>query len=128
MTTLEQDTKEVSKFGNGRYSPLMEECFHDLQTVFKLSPEKAEYIAKAIGSEVGALMRNQPVTVKVSKANDDGKVTIAEAAKMKGITVTDTILVLRSLQWANEAVKNGFNRKETNWVPIPKLQEYFDGI
>lgn len=128
MTTQMQDTKEVSKFGNGRYSPLMSECYDDLLAVFGLSPEKAEHVAKAIGSEIGALMRNQPVAVRVSEQNKDGKITLAEACKLKNVSITNTIMVLRALQWANGAVKNGFNRSETKWVAIPALQEYFDSI
>lgn len=126
--TQDTNTKEVSRFGNGRYSPLMSECFADLQAVFDLSEEQADKIARQIGSEIGALMANQSVTIKLGSVNKDGKLTIAEAAKIKNVTMTNTLFTLKALQFANEALKNGFNRKETKWVAIPRLQEYFDSV
>lgn len=127
-TLLSTDTKEVSRFGNGRYSALMQECYQDLQKVFKLSEPVAERVAKAIGSEIGAIMANQHVSIKLGSINKDGKLNIAEAAKIKGVAVTNTLMTLRALQYANEAVKNGFNRNDTEWKPIPALAEYFDSL
>lgn len=125
---MSTDTKEVSRFGNGRYSALMQECFQDLQKVFRLPEDTAEKVSRAIGSEIGAIMANQHVTIKLGSINKDGKLNIAEAAKIKGVAVTNTLMTLRALQYANEAIKNGFNRNETEWKPIPALQEYFDSI
>jgi len=127
-TLMSQDTKEVSRFGNGRYSALMQECFQDLQKIFKLEEPVAEKVSRAIGSEVGAIMSNQHVTIKLGSVNKDGKLNIAEASKIKGVAVTNSLMTLRALQYANEAIKNGFNRNETQWTPIPVLAEYFDSM
>lgn len=125
---MSTDTKEVSRFGNGRYSALMQECFQDLQKVFKLEESVAEKVSKVIGSEIGAIMANQHVTIKLGSVNKDGKLNIAEASKIKGVAITNTLMTLRALQYANEAIKNGFNRNETAWVPIPALADYFDSM
>lgn len=119
-------TSKVHKpdFGNGRYSPLKEEVWHDSQVVFNISSEAAEKLANQIASDLGAVMANSPVKVKLGKINDDGKMTISEACKVKGITMTNPLTALKALHFAGEAGKNGFSFGNTKWAPMQGLQTY----
>lgn len=112
-------------FGQGRYSPLMDEVYDDAQTIFQLSPQTSEKLAKAVARELGAILANQPVEVKLGKTNKDGKLTISEACKVKNVTMTYPIFALKALNYANEAGKNGFIRNSTSWVVSPSLTKYF---
>jgi len=114
----------VVDFGNGRYSPLMAECFKDLQRVFKLDIVPAEKLARQIGTELGAIMANAPVDVRLGKANKDNKMTVSEAAKVKNLTQTWAILALRAINYANDATRNGVSVKDTSWEMSDGLKKY----
>lgn len=126
---LEVKTPVIGDFGCGRYTPLMDECFTDAQAIFKLSPEKADKLSRRIASDFGAAMAATPVTVKqIKAANKDGKITLAEAAKVKGITLTNPLFALMAMQYANECGKHGFNRGNTSWKVSKPLVEYFESL
>ncbi len=112
------------EFGTGRYSALMEECFRDAQTVFGLSLKPAEKLARQIASDVGAIMASASVSIKLGKINKDGKLTIAEASKLKGVTMTNALGALKALHFAAEAGTNGFSFTGTKWKPVAWLQKY----
>lgn len=121
-------TKEVS-FGEGRYSPVMKELHHDLQSIFRLPSEQAEKIARQYGSDFGAALKSAPVKVSVGKTvNSDGKITLGESCKVKGITVTNSIMVARAVDYANGAMKYGIARNSTTWKPTAELQKIIDAI
>jgi len=115
-------------FGTGRYSALMGEVYDDAQIIFKLTPEKAEKLARQVASDVGAIMASASVSIKLGKVNKDGKLTIAEAAKLKGVTLTNTLYALKALHFAAEAGMNGFNWKYTQWCPVQGLKDYFEKL
>lgn len=115
-------------FGTGKYSALMEEVFDDAQAIFKLTPLAAERLARDIASDVGAIMASAPMSIKTGKISKDGKMTISEACKVKGITITNTLLALKALHYAAEAGMNGFSFGKTEWTPIKQLSEYFAEI
>lgn len=120
---------ELGEFGNGRYSALMEECFKDSQTVFKLTPKQADKLARMIASDYGSAMANSPVDVKrIKAANKDGKITLAEASKVKGVTLTNALYALTALQYCGEAGKHGFSFALTGWKPVKALQDYFESL
>lgn len=102
-------------FGNGRYSPLMEEVYNDAQVVFGITPVQAEKLARGIATELGAIMASAPVEVRLGKLSKDGKLTIAEASKLKGFTLTYNIAALRALHYAGDAGKHGFSFGATKW-------------
>lgn len=131
MPTLETapqtHTNKTNKpdFGNGRYSAFMQEAFEDAKHIFGLTPEQAEKLSRQMASEFGAIMANSPVKPKVGKPNDDGKVTLGEAVKkVKGVTMTPALSAMRALDYANEAVKNGFSRNSTEWKPVEALATF----
>lgn len=122
--TTTTEKPEVS-FGNGRYSPEMARIYSELQKQFGIAPEKAEKIARQVGADFGELMRNQSASIKVSSANKDGKATIGESVtKLKGVTLTNPLMLVRALQWIAEAGKNGVSYGFTKWELIPPLKTY----
>lgn len=133
QSTTDNNSKPEAKavkpdFGNGRYSSLMSECYRDLQSKFGLEASKAEKVARQIGSDYGAEMRFAEVTTKIGKSTKDGKVTLSEAGKVKGASLTYPLLAMRALQWIAEAGKNGVSWGETQWKPSKPLTEYFESL
>lgn len=124
----EQQSTVKPNFGNGRYSGLMEEVWHDAQTVFGLSSEQAAKLAQGIARDVGAAMAGASYSVKLSKIDKDGRLTISEAAKLKNVTITNNIMALKALQYAGEAGRNGFSFANTRWQVVKGLAEYFNTL
>lgn len=120
----------LGDFGNGRYSALAKEAYRDAKQVFRLSDEKADKLARQIASDFGACASRGIITMKsakVSKVNDDGKVTVSEAgSKVKNCASTNALLALRALKFAGEAGDSGILFGTTVWAPCKQLVEYFD--
>lgn len=113
-------------FGNGRYSPLMRESFKAAKTIFKFNEAQAEQLARQIGSDFGAAMRDTIASSKISKSlSKDGKVSLSEAAKCK-TTATDSLMAMRALQFASEAGKFGFSYGKTSWTATEEFQKILD--
>lgn len=125
VPTNDNTRVETISFGNGRYSPEMFRIFGELQSVFGVEPKKAEKIARQVGSDFGELMKNQSASIKVGSMNKDGKATIGESVeKLKGVTLTNPLSLVRALQWVNDAGKNGVSYGFTKWELIPVLKTY----
>lgn len=129
QSTIQSEQKSTKPdFGSGRYSSLMEECWHDSQTVFKLTSEQAEKLARQIASDFGAAIRNAPVTVGVRATGKDNKLTLGEACKVKGVTGTNALHCLRALHYAAEAGKFGFSYANTGWKTVGTIAEYLANL
>jgi hypothetical protein len=129
--TIVQPTEQKAvkpNFGSGRYSPLMEECYNDAMAVFKLNSAKAESLARDIASDLGNIFASATVKVKVGSVNKDGKLTLSEASKVKGMTCTLPISALKALDFANQAGKNGFVRNNTQWQVGETLASFFETL
>lgn len=121
-----QEKPAIGDFGAGRYSSEMKLVFEGLQSLFGLKPEVSDRIARQYGSDIGAIMRNMPVEVKLKVTGKDmDKLNIRELSKVKGIIVTNTMLVRNAIQWIDDAFKNGVSRK-SGWKFSPALQKYID--
>ncbi len=127
--TANQTQQAIGNFGNGRYSALMSECFTDAQRLLGLEETQADKLARQIGSDFGALMREAKVDAKVSKSvSKDGKVTLSEAAKVKGVTTTNALTALRVMQFQNEASKYHISPGNTSWSIVGEFKEYLDNL
>lgn len=134
--TLEVPTTSVNigaavkpSFGNGRYSAEMERIFNDVQKLFGVSPEKAEKIARQAGTDAGAVFKLASASIKVgSVKSKDATATIKDASEVKGVTMTNSLFVVRAIQWAADAQKNGVSYGFTKWAFIPPVQEWIDGL
>lgn len=135
MTTTENkpavETKQTAtrpSFGNGRYSGEMERIYDELQKVFKLDATKAEKIARQAGADAGMVFQSVSATIRIGRASKDGKATIADASKAKGITLTNALNMVRALQWIDDAGKNGVSYGFTTWKLVEPLQKYIDDL
>lgn len=132
--TLEKSIVELTEapkmpdFGKSRYSDEMTRIFTGCVALFGVSPDKAEKIARIAAADAGNALKNARAEIKVGKANSDGKATISDASKLKGVTLTPALSVVRALQWANDAGKNGVSYSHTKWQFIPVLNEWIEGL
>ena len=115
-------TSEVAapNFGDGRYSRLAKTSFEQIQVVFPdVSVKDAEKIARQIASDFGAAIKHSVVDAKIGKSiNGDGKVSISEACKAKGVTVTNALRVMHTLNFVADAGKFGLSWKFSKFIPI----------
>lgn len=124
---------KIGDFGNGRYSPLQGEIFKDVKDFFGLSEKAADKVARRCARDFGDVMANHTTIglaqVKTGKINKDGKLTIGEAAsKVKNVTQTYGILVIRMLNYINDSDMFGIDNnrnKGTKWQPVQQLTEWF---
>lgn len=125
--TKAESTKETRPdFGNGRYSAEMSRVFDSTMKLFGIDSKKSERIARQAGSDAGAVFRNTAATISVSKSTKDGKVTIADASKAKGVTLTNSLAIVRAIQWIDEAGKNFVSYGNTKWELSAQLKQWVD--
>lgn len=130
-TTLNKpatDKQTRPDFGAGRYSSEMGRIYDELIARFGIESAKAEKIARQAGSDAGAAFRNATASIRVGKSSKDGKVTIADASKAKGVTLTNPLALVRALQWIDEAGKNFISYGFTEWKLTPELTKWVDEL
>lgn len=126
----ETDSKVSNEpdFGNGKYSPKMQKVYDKLVSLFNIDEVKAEKIAKQFAIDFGAAMKNIPVETKLGKANSDNKGTLSEVSKVKGITYTNALNIVRATEWCDDAGKNGVSYGHTKWMLTPELLKYVESL
>ena len=128
-STIQETKPKQPEFGSGRYSIAMKEVYQDGIRIFRFSPEVAEKVARQFGSDFGAYMRDSVVETKIGKSiNKDGKLTLAEASKVKGCTATNAILIARAIDYCNNALKFGVSVRETKWTLAQELADWIDSL
>lgn len=127
-TVATQGVQAPSKpdFGKGKYSMLMETVWEDTQVLFHISSKAAELLAKSIATELGLLLSNARAEIKVGRTIKEGRVTLSEAAKLKGVPMTNNIAILRTLQYINESGMYHIVWAKTEWKLVSSLVEYLD--
>lgn len=115
-------------FGAGRFSPQMESLYESACNLFSMTEAQADKFARQAAADAGDVLRNASASFKVGKANKDGKASITDASKMKGVHLTNALNIVRAIQWAEEAGKNGVSYGFTEWKLTPELQKYVDGL
>jgi len=115
---VESTSKPAVKpdFGKGRYSVEMERLWESSQKLFGFTSAQAEKFAHQAGSDAGAVFKKSIATIRIGKANSDGKATIADASKVKGVTLTNALHIVRAIQWIDEAEKNSVSYGFTQWT------------
>lgn len=87
QTTIENTTAKTHKvvlgnFGNGRYTPVMEELYADTQRLLGFSKEQAHVTAVRIGVDAGQLQSLKVEGLKYGKTiSKDGRRTLKEVVK-----------------------------------------------
>lgn len=115
--------KYAPNFGAGRYSDLMATLYKQAQKLFGLSEEQAEKFARDAATTHGAAMADARIDAKAGKASKDGKVTLSEASKVKGVTSKPCLALMHAIQWVGDAGKHGVSYGGTKW----KLDEVLEG-
>ena len=118
----------VPDFGNGRFGPQMLRLYEQSIKLFKLTPRQAEVFARQAATDAGAELKRAQATIKISKANTDGKATISDASKMKGCVLTSPLWIARAIQWAGDAGANGVSYGLTSWTLVPEVRKWVDSI
>lgn len=129
--TLDKPTTAITKiietsepqFGKGRYSAEMERLFEQAQALLGFTSAQAEKFARQAGADAGSALKNSVATIRVSKANSDGKATINDASKLKGVTLTNSLALVRAIQWISDAEKNFISYGNTGWK-ISSMNEH----
>lgn len=83
----------VGNFGNGRYSPAMEEVYKDTQRLFGLTDIQAHIVAAQVGRDAGQLNNAKVSKLKVSSASKDGKVGLKEVVDAVKVTSTFALTI-----------------------------------
>ena len=121
--------ENAPNFGNGRYGDFQRSLYADSQALLGMSKQAAEKFAKAAATDFGLAMAQAKIEGKVSKpTGKDMKVTLSEAAKMKGVHSTLPLSLVHALQWMGEAGKHGVSYGKTSWVLTPELSAYVDDL
>lgn len=117
-------TTSRPEFGAGRYSAVMSNAYDNIQRMFGVSDKAAEKFARAVATQVGALMKSERVdaNIRVGKASKDNKITVSEAAKLKGATGTPELAIFHAMAWAQDAMKHGISFGRTDWKLNDELQ------
>lgn len=102
ITTVAPAKSGKPDFGDGRYSAVMREAFADCQRLVSQDATKAEAFARQLGADLGRAMAAIPVKVGYGKANKDGRMTLKEAASVKGVTSTNALTLARLISLAND--------------------------
>ncbi len=123
-----KDQSTKPDFGNGRYSGEMAYYYDAMQSIYGIEPAKAEKITRQIGADAGAVFKDTRATIKVGKANKDNKATIADASKATGVTLTVPLSIVRAIQWAGEAGKNGVSFGHTDWKLCEPIQTWINEL
>lgn len=118
------ENKSVPNFGAGRYSDLMLTLYKQSIKLFGLPEKAAEKFARDAATTHGAAMAEAKIEAKVSKASKDGKVTLAEASKVKGVTSKPCLALMHAIQWIGEAGKHGVSYGLTDWKLDETLVAY----
>ena len=130
-TQIETSTvPAIGNFGNGgKFSDFMASMFKQTQSLFGLSPEVADKIARNCASDLGKAMKNGQCKIKLGGNMETGKVSIKAAYEaIRAVSVTRNLSVMYAVQYAGDATKNGVNYQETDWKLIPSLVEYVKEI
>ena len=129
VTDTKPEVKRIDDFGSGRYSTFMGQVFEGCRSLFDLSNTVSAKIARDAGSDIGSAMKHaSDAKISLGKVSKSGTITVKDAANVKGVFVTNPIMIARSIQWIDEAGKNGISYGNTEWKLIPTLQVYVDDL
>lgn len=96
-------------FGTGKYSNVGRELFRDSQRLLAIDETQAERLSRAFMADMGRV--NMKIdSVKISKPNKDGYITLREAAKMKDVKMTNAMRLAKICTSLDEVRKLGVDK------------------
>lgn len=120
-------TTKGPDFGEGRYSCVMREAYADSLRLVTDDPAKAEAFARQLGQDLGRAMSETPVSVRYGKASKDGKMTLKEAATVKGVTARNSLTLGRLIAMANDINTTKLARVDSLTL-TGTLEEWFNEL
>jgi len=124
---LDEAAANKLKFGTGRYSAEQQRLHEDSMNLFRFTDEQALKFARQATADFGNLMKDVTVKLAIGKMNADGKATMGEVCSRKGVTLTNSLTLVRAIQWIKDAERNGVSYGFTRWEVSrmnDNLQEY----
>lgn len=104
---MEADKASKVSFGDGRYSPVMNELYKDSIRLLQLTQKQAERLARAYGAELGKLqMQNK---ISFGRVTKNQQVTIREIASIKGVTMTHTLNLAKACVVLQDSLNFGID-------------------
>lgn len=107
VAPVQSTSTEKPDFGSGPYSNVMAELYRDLMRLCGLSPEQAEKVARQYASDHGRNMKNAERKATVGRITLDGKMALADTARVKGVTATPALTAGRLVIAANKFGQEG---------------------
>lgn len=130
QTTLENTTQaqpvktqvELGEFGNGRYSPIMEELFRDTQRLLQFTETQAHATSARLGIDLGRLQVAKVKGIAYGKSvNNDGFRSIREMTQ--AVKVKDSWAIAIAFICAGlDALRKQGLECESNSIDELKLQ------
>lgn len=105
----------------------MTEFYADTGRLTNLTAEKREKAARQLGVDLGRAFAAQPVEVKYKSINKDGRMTLAEAAKVKGFMATPALSLAKEIAAANEINARKVARVESLAL-VGTLKDWADAL
>ena len=124
LTSKPQVVVVETEFG-GRYGKEQKRLCDESQSLFGFTEAQAIKFAKQVGSDFGKLLKDTEVKISVGKPNADKQSTIGEACSRKGVTLTNSLTIVRAIQWIKDAEKNGVSYGFTKWQ-LTRMSEGLD--
>lgn len=103
-TTPKTNTSTTPDFGHGRFSSATLELYRDLGRLTDMDGPTREKIARDWSADIGRAFAAAPASVKHGKSKD-GKMSLADASKVKGAMETRNMTLARLVEHINAAAK-----------------------
>jgi hypothetical protein len=92
----------AGEFGNGRYSNIAKELYADSQRILQLTEPQADKLARTYVADLGRFNAKCD-SVSISKPNKDMQVTLKESCKVKGINLTNSVILAKLVTLLQDA-------------------------
>lgn len=115
--TLSKSQSPSETFGQGRYSNQMKEVFRGCVDVLGLPEGQARKVAKSYGADLGRLENGQSTVRFGALAKKDRTLTLKESVTIKGVTLTKSLSVVKTMLLAKEMLDYGASVIEVTFQP-----------
>lgn len=125
---IESQKTDKKEFGDGPFSPAMENIFKKSQDLLGLLPDHAEKLARQYGSDLGAIHKIVKFNVKFGTPNKDMLRDLKLVAKTNKFSIPQSCQVAVAMDFMEDAGKSYISYGHTEWKLVPFLQEWLDEL
>lgn len=126
--SAEDYDKSPVEFAPGRYQLEKQRLAKAFVCRLGFTKEQAKFVADKAAEDAHNALRHAQVTIKVGAAGKDGRTTISDASKIKGVVMTNPLMLVHVVEFIDGAGKHGISYGFTGWVLTQQLREYVDGL